>query len=89
LYSFFPLFSGPFAAAANLNIAKPGSGSGVIASSPAGINCGADCTGSYPNGTAVTLTATPGRRFLFELLAVGYWSLRRTKPHLCAQYHGQ
>ena len=46
--------------AATLNIVKPGSGSDTVASNPAGISCGADCTGSYGTGTAVTLTATPG-----------------------------
>lgn len=33
--------------------------SGVITSSPAGINCGSDCYQSYASGTAVTLTASP------------------------------
>ncbi len=46
--------------AATLNIVKPGSGSDTVASNPAGISCGTDCTGSYSPGTAVTLTATPG-----------------------------
>ena len=45
--------------AATLNIAKPGSGTGLIDSAPAGITCGADCTGSYGAGTGVTLIATP------------------------------
>jgi hypothetical protein len=35
------------------------SGQGAVASSPAGIACGADCSGSYPAGTAVTLTGVP------------------------------
>lgn len=43
----------------NLSIAKSGSGTGTVNSSPAGINCGATCAGSYSIGTAVTLTATP------------------------------
>ena len=34
------------------------SGSGTVTSSPAGINCGADCSQAYNEGTAVTLTAT-------------------------------
>ena len=46
--------------AATLNMAKPGSGTGLIESAPDGISCGADCTGSYDTDTAVTLTATPG-----------------------------
>ena len=34
-------------------------GSGSVTSSPAGINCGTDCTETYDPGTGVTLTATP------------------------------
>jgi len=40
-----------------LSIAKAGTGSGTVTSSPAGINCGATCSASYSNGTSVTLTA--------------------------------
>ena len=36
-----------------------GQGNGTVTSSPAGIDCGADCDGSYPAGTNVTFTATP------------------------------
>lgn len=42
-----------------LTVTKSGTGSGTVTSSPAGINCGADCTESYASGTSVTLTATP------------------------------
>lgn len=35
------------------------SGAGTVTSSPAGIDCGADCIESYLSGTSVTLTATP------------------------------
>ena len=42
-----------------LTVTKSGTGSGTVTSSPAGINCGATCSASYANGTAVTLTATP------------------------------
>jgi trimeric autotransporter adhesin len=41
-----------------LTVAKTGSGTGAVTSSPAGINCGATCTAGYPAGTVVTLTAT-------------------------------
>jgi hypothetical protein len=41
-----------------LNVSKNGTGGGTVTSSPAGINCGATCSASYSNGTAVTLTAT-------------------------------
>ena len=46
-----------------LNVAVSGSGS--VASSPAGINCGSACSADFAAGTAVTLTATPaaGQRF--------------------------
>ena len=33
---------------------------GTVTSSPAGIDCGADCEETYLEGTVVTLTATPG-----------------------------
>ncbi len=35
------------------------SGSGTVTSTPAGIDCGADCSEAYAAGTAVTLSATP------------------------------
>ena len=42
-----------------LAVALGGTGSGSVASSPAGVNCGGDCNESYAGGTVVTLTATP------------------------------
>jgi YVTN family beta-propeller protein len=50
---------------AQLVLAKTGSGTGTVASNPAGINCGTDCTGAYAVGTVVALTATadPGSTF--------------------------
>ncbi|MBL9014318.1 MAG: InlB B-repeat-containing protein, partial [Myxococcales bacterium] len=42
-----------------LTVVRTGSGAGNVASTPAGIACGADCTESYAYGTTVTLTATP------------------------------
>ena len=42
-----------------LSVAK--SGPGTVTSGPLGINCGSDCSESYPSGTVVTLTATPAR----------------------------
>jgi hypothetical protein len=41
-----------------LTVTKAGTGSGTITSSPAGINCGSDCSEAYNEGTNVTLTAT-------------------------------
>ena len=40
-------------------------GSGRVTSSPAGINCGSDCTESYLSGMPVTLTAAPVAGFRF------------------------
>jgi chitodextrinase len=42
-----------------LTVALRGSGSGTVKSTPSGIDCGSDCDESYPNGTAVSLSATP------------------------------
>jgi uncharacterized delta-60 repeat protein len=39
-----------------LTITKAGTGTGTVTAT--GINCGADCSEAYTNGTAVTLTAT-------------------------------
>jgi hypothetical protein len=41
-------------------VTRTGNGNGGVVSSPAGINCGADCDETYGAGTVVTLTATPG-----------------------------
>lgn|GEM_PF-385050 len=43
----------------DLTVSKAGSGSGTIGSSPAGIDCGSTCSGSFSSGTVVTSTATP------------------------------
>ena len=43
-----------------LTVSLAGTGSGTVTSSPAGINCGLDCTQDYNYGTAVTLTPTAG-----------------------------
>jgi hypothetical protein len=43
-----------------LTVAKAGVGSGIVTSTPSGINCGSTCTASYEQGTSVTLTGTPG-----------------------------
>src|SRR6188768_3306704 len=42
-----------------LTVSKSGSGSGVVSSSPGGIDCGGICTASFPTGSSVTLTASP------------------------------
>jgi hypothetical protein len=42
-----------------LNVARTGTGSGAVTSSPAGINCGGTCQATFPPGTQITLSATP------------------------------
>ncbi len=54
-------FSGINAGASNFLttvINSVGTGTGTITSSPAGINCGSDCSELYPSSTSVILTAT-------------------------------
>ena len=53
--TFTPVTAGQFA----LNVIVQGSGAGSVASNPAGISCGNDCSETYPQGTSVTLTAAP------------------------------
>ncbi|MBK9031084.1 MAG: hypothetical protein IPL61_07075 [Myxococcales bacterium] len=48
-----------FALNNSLVVALAGTGSGVVTSTPAGINCGADCAEAYPPATVVALTAVP------------------------------
>jgi phospholipase C len=50
--------SATFAAAAQVSVTV--SGNGTVTSTPVGINCPGTCTASFANGTAITLTATPG-----------------------------
>jgi hypothetical protein len=51
---------GAFEAQGNflLGVTVEGSGSGTVTSQPAGIDCGADCSQTYFDGTVVTLTTT-------------------------------
>lgn len=51
------LSSSEMGLAATLTITKDGGGGGAVTSSPAGINCGADCTETYAQGKKVTLKA--------------------------------
>jgi Divergent InlB B-repeat domain len=44
---------------ATLIVTRAGTGSGTVTSSPAGINCGPDCSENYATGASVNLTATP------------------------------
>ncbi len=43
-----------------LTVTKSGSGTGTVASSPTGVNCGGTCSASFDHDTVVTLTATSG-----------------------------
>lgn len=54
------------ASAATITVVPAGTGSGVISSNVGSISCGTVCTGSFANGTALALTATPGsgQRFM-------------------------
>ena len=52
-----------------LSVSRGGSGAGTVASSPAGIDCGSDCTRPFDEGSVVTLTATPA-----DGSRVGGWS---------------
>jgi hypothetical protein len=42
-----------------LDVSANGTGTGSVASSPAGIDCGATCSAGFDYNTSVTLTATP------------------------------
>jgi YD repeat-containing protein len=41
-------------------------GTGTVTSNDGGIDCGSDCSESYPDGTVVTLTATPDTGSVFS-----------------------
>lgn len=43
----------------NVVVQRSGSGSGTVTSNPAGISCGDVCQYLFPEGTVVSLTATP------------------------------
>ncbi len=49
-----------------LTVRKAGIGSGTVASSPSGIDCGSDCTETYNAGTIVTLTAVAASGSIFQ-----------------------
>lgn len=48
-----------------LTVAKTGTGTGSVLSSPGGISCGSTCSRAFNQGVAVTLTATPNSTALF------------------------
>ncbi|MDO8947551.1 MAG: choice-of-anchor Q domain-containing protein, partial [Desulfocapsaceae bacterium] len=49
-----------------LSVSKEGNGSGSVTSSPAGIDCGSECSTSFDPNMSVTLTATPGLETVFN-----------------------
>jgi hypothetical protein len=49
----------------NLSVSVTGGSNGVIASSPAGINCGTTCSAAFPTGSSVALTPTPNSGHTF------------------------
>ena len=49
-----------------LTVSKAGSGSGTVASTIAGIDCGATCSHAFDYGTSVTLTASPATGSTFN-----------------------
>jgi uncharacterized repeat protein (TIGR02543 family) len=50
----------------DLTVSLSGAGDGTVTSTPAGIDCGSDCSESYPFNTEVTLTATPATGSVFD-----------------------
>ena len=55
----------PIAPTVIVSIAKSGTGSGRVTSSPAGINCGAVCSYEFPPSAIVTLSARAATRSVF------------------------
>jgi len=50
-----------------LTVQKDGDGTGTVTSNPSGIDFGSDNTEDYPEGTMVTLTATPSQGSVFVM----------------------
>lgn len=55
-----------YAAPSTLSVNKDGNGSGTVTSSPAGIDCGSDCSEDYPHGSQATLSATASIGSVFD-----------------------
>jgi phospholipase C len=49
-----------------LTVDSSGSGSGIVTSSPAGVNCQTTCSASFTSGTTVQLTAIPNQGSTFH-----------------------
>jgi Divergent InlB B-repeat domain len=52
-----------------LSVTPPASGTGSVTSTPAGINCPATCSATFPQSTQVKLSAVPANNYFF-----GGWS---------------
>ncbi|MDH4154238.1 MAG: Ig-like domain-containing protein [Nitrospira sp.] len=61
-----------------MTVIKSGTGTGTVTSTPAGINCGPDCTEEYSNGTQVTLTAIPNAGSVFDGFGGSCGSIKTT-----------
>ncbi len=48
-----------------ITVSKSGAGTGTVTSNSSGIDCGTTCTGQFPNGSRVSLTATAGSGSVF------------------------
>ena len=64
----------------NLDVKKMGTGTGRVTSSPAGIDCGADCHEPFAPGTAITLTASPNAGSDF----IGWSGCSKTQGQTCS-----
>jgi len=54
-------------ASSSLSVTLAGGGSGTVSSSPAGVTCSnGACSGTFPQGSSVTLTATPNTGNMFS-----------------------
>lgn len=58
--------SAVFQGMTTLTVTKAGTGTGTVASNPAGISCGATCSMQILGGSTVTLTATPDANTRFD-----------------------
>jgi len=72
------MITATFALYQSLEVVKSGNGNGTVTSSPAGINCGADCTEDYAQDAIVTLTPTPNVGSTFDGWSGGGCSGRGT-----------
>jgi len=63
------IYPAPVASTYTLQVNRTGSGSGTVTSAPAGVTCDTVCSGQYPSGTQVILTAVAASDSTF-----GGWS---------------